>query len=268
MKKIMIFLIPLVVSIPAFAQDESSFTKQFSLIKRPGDNKPEVFKIDLISETTPFSDVKVLEHKKKNWGDLSNLQYRQKINMSSLQTSESLAEGYLRRLAEKKKRNRKTWGASFLVGGGIAIGLGASAIASADESDGLEGVFGGLAGALLIATGGISMVGGTVTLAFPSGAEREYQDVLMTSDLALRERMSHEALSTLASKGKNRRIRNAILIALFSAAYLFSQDSYGYVSAGTFAAYAVYEFSRKSTAERAFQYYMKERERQKKLIFQ
>jgi len=263
MKKLAIFLIPFIVSIPAFTQDKSSFTKHFSLIKHTGDNKPEVFKIDLISEKTPVLDVNVFEYKEKNWRDLSNLDYKKQEYMSSRQTSESLAEGYLRRLAEKKKRNRKTRGASFLVGGGLMLGLGASVIASADSYNGLEGFFEGFAGAMLMATGGISMVGGTVTLAFPSDSEREYKDVLRISDQALRERISHEALSTLASKGKNRRIRNGIIIVLFSAAYLLSQDSYGYLSEGTFGAYAIYEFSRKSAAERAYQYYMKERERRK-----
>ncbi len=266
MKKLAILLIPLIVSIPVFAQDQSSFTKQFSLIKRPGDNKTGVFKNDLISEKIPFLDVKALEYKETNWRDLSQLTYKRQINMFSIQTSESLAEGYLRRLAERKKRSRKTWGASFLVGGGIVTGLGVSAIASAD--DGLEGFFEGFAGALLIATGGISMVGGTLSLVFPSGAEREYQVVLRISDQSLRERMSHEALSTLASKGKNRRIRNAILFALFSVAYLIDQDTYGYLSAGTFAVYAGYEFYRKTAAEKAFQYYMQERERQKRLKLQ
>ena len=263
MKKLAIFLIPLIVSIPAFAQDKSSFTKHFSLIKHPGDNKPEVFKIDLVSERNPLFEIKILEYRKQNWGDLSNLTHKKQEYMNSRKTSESLAEGYLRRLAEKKKRNRITWGAAGLVGGGIVLGLGASVIASADEYGGLEGFFEGFAGAMLMAAGGMSMVGGTISLAFPSGAEREYKDVLRISDQALRERISHEALSTLASRGKKRRIRNGILIAIFSAAYLFSNETEGYLSAASFGAYAVYEFSRKSAAERAYQYYIKERERRK-----
>ena len=36
MKKLAIFLIPFMVSIPAFTQDKSSFTKHFSLIKHSG----------------------------------------------------------------------------------------------------------------------------------------------------------------------------------------------------------------------------------------
>jgi hypothetical protein len=268
MKKLAIFLIPLIVSIPAFTQDKSSFTKHFSLIKHSGDNKPRVFKMDIISEGIPFSEAKVLEYKKQNWEDLSNLTHKKQENLSSRKTSESLAEGYLRRLAERKKRNRKTWGAVGLVGGGLVTGLGAATIASTDPYGGWESFGQGLAGAMLMATGVAGVLSGALSLALPSGAEREYKDVLRISDQVQRERISHEALSSLASRGKKRRIRDGILIAILSAVYFFSNETEGYeteayLSAATFGVFAVYEFSRKSAAERAYQNYLKERERRR-----
>jgi len=143
--------------------------------------------------------------------------------------SPSLAEVYLKRLAERKKRRRITGGAVGVIGGGICLGLGAS-------------------------------------LAIPSGAERELKDVLRISDLAHRERASHEALSYLAARGKKSRIISCIVLAGFSAYSLFRKDS-DYIMPGFFGALAVSSLIRKTPEERAFQNYQKEREQQKKLGF-
>ena len=142
------------------------------------------------------------------------------------------------------------------------VGLGAAAMASADEYGGWESFGEGLAGAMLMATGVAGVLGGALSLAFPSGAEREYEDVLRISDRIQRERISHEALSSLASRGKKRRIFAGILVAGFSAYLVLSKEK-DYLSAGTYGLFAVYEFSRKSAAERAYQNYLKERERRR-----
>ena len=185
---------------------------------------------------------------------------------NSLSTSPSLAESYLKRLAERRKKRRMTWGAVGLIGGGICLALGAAAWSSAEGKGGFEGLFEGLAGRALVILGGVDVVGGALSLAIPSGAEREFEDVLRISDLAQRERASHEALSFLAARGKKSRILTSILLAGFSAYSLFRKERY-HDSAGIFGALAVASLFRKTPEERAFQNYQKDREQQKELGF-
>jgi hypothetical protein len=182
--------------------------------------------------------------------------------------SPSLAEGYLRRLAERKKKSRRTRGTVGLIGGGICLALGAATLSSVEEEAGWEGFwvnFGkGAAGSLLVATGVVGVIGGALSLVIPSGAERELGDVLRISDVGQRERASHDALSSLAARGKTSRILTSIAFAGFSAYSLFRKES-NYDSAGIFGAFAVYSLIRKTPEERVFQNYEKEREQQKRL---
>jgi hypothetical protein len=178
--------------------------------------------------------------------------------------SPSLAEVYLKRLAERKRTNRRTRGAVGLIGGGICLGLGAVLWSSAEEKGGWEGFFEGLGGVTLIALGGTGIVVGGLSLAFPSGAERELTEVLKISDPAQREVASQEALSYLATRGKRYRIITSIVFAGISVYSLFrNENEYG--NPGIFGAFAVYSLLRKTPEERAFQNYQQVRDRQNNL---
>lgn len=220
----------------------------------------------LFKQTYPLKNA-ILKMEERYGGKIYTYIYELQKEQKSDVSSASLAEGYLKRLAERKKRSRKTWGAVGLIGGGVCLGLGIAAISAAEEEDVWGGFWTSVAGAMLVATGVMAVVGGTLSLAIPSGAERELEDVLKISDLAQRERASHKALSSLAARGKKYRILSCILWTGFSVFSLSSKER-DYYSAGTFGALAVYELIRKTPAERAFQDYQKEREKQRKLAFQ
>lgn len=296
MKKISCYFLLLLFPTSIFSQDNSLFIKNFSLVKHSRNNNLNFFiphtvssvnnlfrteekchsdqnKIFQIPRFQQFSDhtslfeTPVFKNKKQKWGYKYSPKFGQGQVIGSEEKSESLAEGYLKRLAERKKRSRKTWGAVGLIGGGLCLGLGASAISSAEEGDEFMGAFmEALAGVMLIATGTAGVVGGALSLAIPSGAEREYKDVTRISDPAQRERACREALSSLASRGKRRRIFAAgISIAGFFVYVLASKDAESYTSAATFGAFAIYELTRKTAAERAYKNYLKESEHQRRI---
>lgn len=198
-------------------------------------------------------------------GEIYNYKDGLQNEQKSEVTSPSLAEGYLKRLAERKKKGRMTGGKVGLIGGGICLGLGAAAISSAEKEGGWGAIGTGLVGYLLVFTGTAGVVGGALSLAIPSGAERELEDVLRISDLAQRERASHEALSSLAARGRKRRILSCILLAGFSA-YSLSLER-GFNSSVFYGALAVASLISKTPEERVFQNYQKDREQQKELGF-
>lgn len=181
-------------------------------------------------------------------------------------SSPSLAFGYLKRLAERKRKSRRTGGAFGLIGGAICAGLGAAVYSSAEEKGGWEGFFEGIAGTGLMIIGGASAVAGALSLAIPSGAERELKEVLRIPDLAQREAASREALSSLAARGKKMRIFSCIVLSGFSAYSLFRKNA-DIVSSGIFGAFAVSSLIRKTPAERAFQNYQQARDQQKRWGF-
>ncbi len=295
MKKILCYSLLFIFPTSIFSQDKSLLAENFSLIKYSRNNnfnfsipntalsvnnpfqtekkhysdpykKFQIPRFQLSPERPSFLKAAVLKNKKQKWGFEYGPKYGQGQEIGSEEKSESLAEGYLERLAERNKRSRKAWGAAGLIGGGLFIGLGVSALSSAESSGGWEGFGEALAGAMLIATGAGGVVGGAISLAFPSGAERELKDVLRISDPAQRERACREALSFLASRGKRRRIIAAgISIAAFFAYILSSEDTESYIWAATDGAYAFYELTRKTAAERAYQNYLKEIEYQRKI---
>jgi len=295
MKKLVIFLILLIFSTPTFAQDGSLFTENFSLIRDQGSNDSgflslknpfpanylffthnkrhsinhqtyQIFSYFQFSDRAQLSRIVNVENGTQKWGEKYNLIYGQQKNINSDEKSEALAEGYLKRLAERSKRSRKTWGTIWLVGGGVFLASGIALLSSVDEDDGLEGFFGGVFGVMAIATGVVLAGGGALTLAIPGSAERELDDVLSISDTGHRERASHVALSSLAARGRRKRIFWGILWAGFSAYALASKER-SYLLAAEYGCFAVYNLMRKSRAERAFQSYMKEKEFQNKLKF-
>jgi len=294
MKKIFFCLLLLIFPVSVFSQDKSLLTENFSLVKHSENNNLNFFipytilsvknlfqteekcladpckilqtpRFQQFSERPFPIEAAFLKNKKQKWGYEYSPQYGQVQDIVSEEISESLAEGYLKRLAERKKRSRKAWGATGLIGGGLFIGLGAAAMASAEEESGWEGFGAALAGAMFITTGAACAVVGALSFALPSGAEREYKDIERISDHAQRERACREALSLLASRGKKRRIFSGASIAVFSAIILFGEETDGYLSAATYGACAVYEFTRKTAAERAYQNYLKESELQRRI---
>jgi hypothetical protein len=296
MKKLVVFLFIIIFSISAFAQDGSLFTENFSLIKDPGANNLgffnfkisfpsnylffnenrrqsrqhqtfQIFSFHQYSERTSLLRIATVEDGRQNWGDRRSLIYGQMENINSEEGSESLAEGYLRRLAEGSKKSRKTWGTLWLIGGGVYLGLGVALLSSADEDDGWGGFFKGVFGTMAIASGTVMAGVGSYKLAIPSGAERELDDVLNISDPGHRERASREALSLLAARGRRSRIFWGILWAGVSAYALASNETGSLQSAAYFGGLAAYNFMRKSRAERTLQSYLKERELQNKLEF-
>jgi len=258
MKKLVIFLIPLIVSIPTFAKEKSSFTENFSLVKYSGDNIRKVFEIDIFSERIPLSIIDTVENINQIQGNMYNLIYGQQEDINSEKKSESLAEGYLRRLAEKNKKSRKKSGIGRLAAGGVFLTLSAVILFSEEEE--WEGVIGGRIfwGLSTTITGVVCAGGGVLTLAIPSRTERKFDNVLSISDPAKRERASHEALSSLAARGKKLRIITSAVIAGIGV-YCTLKDGNLVPAVAFGGGSAAYYFLRKTPAERAFQDYLKER---------
>ncbi len=295
MKKLVIFLLLFIFSVPTFAQGESSFTENFSLIRDSGadnhgffnsnilypDNylffavnkrhsrlhQPfQIFRFHQFLDRTPLSNIAAVEDGRQRWGDTYNLFYGQQGYTNPEEESESLAEGYLKRLAKRSKKNRKTWGTIWLVGGGAFMASGVALLSSADDEGWWGGFWEGLVGTMAITSGAVMAGVGIYKLAIPSGAERELDDLLSISDSGHRERASHAALSSLAARGRRKRIFSVILWAGFSAYALASKER-SYLLAAEYGAFAVYNLMRKTPAERAFQSYLKEKEFQNKLEF-
>jgi hypothetical protein len=220
------------------------------------------------SDRTSLSSITTVEDGWQNWENGHDLiygqLYGQERNISSEEKTESLAEGYLKRLAQRSKKSRKAWGTIWLIGGGIYLGLGVALLSSEDEGDWLD--LSDLVGVMAVASGAVMAGVGVYKWAIPSGAEREFEDVLNISDSGHRERTSHEALSSLAARGRRRRILWGIIWTGFSALALFSEGGSSLIAA-EYGAFAAYNLIRKSRAERAFQSYLKEKEFQNKLEF-
>lgn len=295
MKKLVMFLILFIFSMPAFAQDESLFTENFSLIRDSEANSNAFFNSNILypdnylffavnkrysrqhqpfqvirflrfSDLTPLSNIAAGVDGRQDWGNRYNLLYGQLEYINPEEGSESLAEGYLKRLAERSKRSRRTWGTIWVIGGGVYLASGVALLSSADEDDWWGGFFSDLLGTMAIASGAVMAGVGIYKFAIPSGAERELDDVLSISDPGHRERASHVALSSLAARGRKKRIFWGILWAGLSAYALAGRESSSLLAA-EYGSMAVYNFMRKSRAERAFQSYLTERELQNKLEF-
>lgn len=95
-------------------------------------------------------------------------------------------------------------------------------------------------------------------MAIPSRAERELKKVISISDRAQRERASHEALSSLATRGKKGRIITSAVSAGVGAYLTLRSGSLG--PAIIFGGITASSLLLKTRAERAFQDYLKERE--------
>jgi len=265
MKKLIIVLILFLATISAFAEDKPWYIKNFSLINHSRADNRGLFEIDIFSKRTPFSIIATVENRNQKWGTWYNLIYGQQEAINSEKKSESLAERYLKRMAERNKRSRKSWGYGGLIGGGICLALGAAALSAAEKTESWwEGFWLALGGASLTISGVVGVGSGILYLAIPSGAEREYGDVLRIQDPVQRERASHEALVSLAQRGRLRRIITGAVFAAI-AVYSIASNEEGFSLAAEFGGFAAYNFLRKSRAERTYHNYLKEKQRQKEL---
>lgn len=257
MKKLVIFLILLIISIPTFAEEKLSFIENFSLAKYSGDNIRKVFEIDIFLDRTHLLGVNAFENRKQNWWDKSNIRYGPQQHLSSEEESESLAEFYLKGLAEGSKKRREIGGTIVLIVGGGLIALGAPMTKESGEGD-----LSPLLGYPLIITGAVGVVVGAFTLARPSRPERKLKKVISISDPTQRERASHEALSLFAARGRRNRILMLILstTTVLCEGLVFGESPVTAILALPLAALTVYSFVKKSPSEKAFQDYLKEKE--------
>lgn len=167
MKKLIIFLIPLIVSIPAFAQDESLLAENFSLIKDSGDNIQSFFNLDIESADNYLFDTEKKGHSK---------QYQSFQTPGFQQFSERT---HLLRITSIEKR-KQTWEkpplrvrrilGEILAGGalGYALGYGGAYLGAAVTGGGEElfagrlwwgAVLGGSLGASIGSALGVYIIG-------------------------------------------------------------------------------------------------------------
>ena len=143
---------------------------------------------------------------------------------------------------------------------------GVVALSSANDEGWWGGFWSGIYGIMALTSGAIMAGVGVSRLAIQSGAERELNDVLRISDLGHRERASAEALSSLASRGRRARILWGIVWSVYSLSGLSAEEG-SLAIAACYGGFALYNFLRKSRAERTFQNYLKEKEFQNRLEF-
>ena len=276
-----------------FAQDESSFTENFSLSTRSGiygifwsprtslaasnsfyiekETYPKLNLAHQIPGTRQFFE---RTHPLRNatskmegryGGEIYNYKYGLQKEQRSEVTSPSLAEVYLKQLATKSKTSRKKGGNLMLVGGELLTFAGVIALSEKEEGwfD-----FSKMFGTAYLIMGGIGVGSGILYLTIPSGAERKLEKVQSISDLKRRERMCHNILSGLAKTGRRNRIVTGIISSAF-ATYIFArslkQESKDYFGAALCGALAVRDFIRKNPAEKAYRDYLKESKQRKEL---
>ncbi len=246
----------LLISIPLLAHDGPKFSADFSLSVGSGSKTP----IPGNSPSTApdrFDPNTGYPFSLKTSITMPTTAAQEKGEKSDAGIEPSLAETYLKRLAESSKGRRKTIGVFSLAIGGAMSALGLALLSSEDESwfD-----FSGLAGSLFLISGGAFVVGGTYLLAVPGSAEREYTLVQGISDPAQRDATSQKALSSLAAAGKRNRIISGVISSALAAYILISSleedGSDGTLAASLFGASALNSFLRKSQAENMYSDYL------------
>lgn len=207
----------------------------------------------------------------QNWVGLPYLGYGQQKYVSSMGSQESLAEDYLRRLAEdleKHKLRREVYGYTGMVGGGLLLGLGVMALWWDVEPTGIT---------FLLTLGGLACGTGIVQKVSANHAERELNKVLSISDSAQRESAAQQALASLATKGLVGRILTSALSATSCVLFLISKEKEytdgfrekrtmsQYISGALFAAGTVYSIAKKSPEEKVYHNYLKEKGQRKEI---
>ena len=174
---------------------------------------------------------------------------------------DSLAERYLFRLAEKSRKRRRLAGGISLALGAAGVAGGAAALGGEDDCLGLNhGI-----GTALVITGGICLVGGTISLAVASPAERTYGKIRAIQDPALREQACAGALADLAKKAKRTRMIEGAIIAAVGIVAAVASNGDDDASSSRYLKSAAYAggcgltlFLVKSPAERTYRAYLSE----------
>ena len=162
----------------------------------------------------------------------------------------SLAERYLFELALESKQARK-WGYVYLGAGAALMAGGVAMVAEAREKDWWgEALMVSWGGVALTAAGGGAILGGINTLIVASGPERKYKVVNSLPDALHREQASREALFSLARSGRAKRHLTA---GIFSGWAVLALIGTSEPEPALFpGAFAVYQFLRKSRAEKIY----------------
>lgn len=154
MKKLIIFLIPLIVSIPAFAQDESLLAENFSLIKDSGDNIQSFFNLDIESADNYLFDTEKKGHSKQyqSFQTPGFQQFSERTHLLRITSIEKRKQAW----EKPPLRGRRILG-EILAGGalGYALGYGGAEL----FAGGLGAVLGGSLGASIGSALGVYIIG-------------------------------------------------------------------------------------------------------------
>lgn len=203
-----------------------------------------------------------------NCKNMLSLEYAQEQEANSAETSSSLAEFYLGRLAEKGKAERRIAGIGSLVLGTLCLSVGIFLLA--DDAS---------AGALLVGSGLVMGGLGIWCLKRRSPAEREFDNLLGIENVIERERVGREVLFSFADKAQRGRILSAIFSGAMSIYFLVARpykslenkhkegdveimEYYDVLTGSIFGALALYDLMRKSTEEKVLQRYLEESEKE------
>ncbi len=203
--------------------------------------------------------------------DISALRYAPVISMAPVQIS-GTADIYVQRLAERGRSQRIKTGVVGLIFGGLFIGSGV--FISGDEE--LSEDFGSSASTALYIAGAAMAGVGIYSLAVPSRAEREYDNLMMIEDPVAREAAGHEALISLANDAKTARMIGGAAYLGFGVYFLAARPfgieestysyygtstDYGYMNdimAGTYGLMGLLSFVLKSEEEKSLERYQME----------
>jgi len=171
----------------------------------------------------------------------------------------ALAEYHLSALASSSRRSRHLAGGFALALGAAGVWGGLAILHEAREEEAEWNPFfalGTLGGIMVTAVGGVTLVGGIMSLAVVSPAESRYAGILGIADPGLREASCAEALMGLAKRGKRSRTVRAVLYGALGLAAAASAGSDGLITAGCGGGLALLSALVKSRAERAYQSYL------------
>ena len=171
----------------------------------------------------------------------------------------ALAEKYLFDYQKKSKSVRNTAGIVGIAGGALFMGIGAALMGGEDDWLGFNDFF----GAMSVVMGGVMVVGGGASLAFPSPAEKAYGKIQPIQDAVQREQACADALAGMAKSGRRMRMIGGGLTLAVGAVILGTAASEGtsgaYLASGALmAGAAAYQFLVKSRPEKIYQAYLDE----------
>lgn len=185
--------------------------------------------------------------------------FAQEKDQDDGQVRSALAEKYLFDFYKKSKSSRKAVGAIGIGGGVLFMGLGAALMGGEDDWLGFNDFF----GAMSVLVGGVMVVGGGASLAFPSPAEKAYGKIQLIQGAVQREQACADALAGMAKSGRRMRMIGGGLTLAAGAVILATaggdETSGAYLAgAALFAGTAAYQFLVKSRPEKVYRSYLEE----------